>query len=92
MSWFERVQTYLPHVDLDQAHHREIAKAIGKQLTVEEIQQHPEYPYINWDLPCSKKEKISVATGRGGPFKLAYELHGRGPRKIIVRCSSVAAH
>ncbi|KAK5125450.1 hypothetical protein LTR85_000559 [Meristemomyces frigidus] len=75
------VQSYLP--DLDQEHHRQVSEQIGKQLSAEEVLQHPEYPHVNWDLKPEKRETISVAAGRGGPLKLAYELHGRGPRKIV---------
>lgn len=52
-------------------------------LSAAEVQAHPEYPHVHWDLKPTKSEKINVASGRGGPFKLAYELHGHGPRKII---------
>lgn len=79
----DQVQSYLP--DLTQEHHRRIGEQIGKQLTAEEVLGHPEYPHVNWDLKPEKRETINVAAGRGGPFKLAYELHGRGPRKIVVR-------
>ena len=76
------VQSYLP--DLNQEHHRQISEQIGKQLSAEEVLQHPEYPHVNWDLKPDKRESISVAAGRGGPFKLAYELHGHGAKKIVV--------
>ena len=51
-------------------------------LTAAEIQAHPEYPHVNWDLKPDKREKIDVARGRGGPFKIAYELHGHGPNHV----------
>ncbi|KAK3713019.1 hypothetical protein LTR37_008704 [Vermiconidia calcicola] len=54
-----------------------------RPLTAAEVEAHPEYPHINWDLKAEKGGKIDVAAGRGGPFKLAYELHGHGPRKIV---------
>ncbi|KAK4634024.1 Putative aminoacrylate hydrolase RutD [Fulvia fulva] len=54
-----------------------------KPLTAEEIQRHPEYPHVHWKLKADSKGKIDVAAGRGGPFKLAYELHGHGPTKIV---------
>lgn len=78
-----QVQTYLP--DLSEEHHRQINQQIGKQLSAEEVLQHPEYPHVNWKLSYEKRERIDVAAGRGGPFKIAYELHGHGPRKIVVR-------
>ncbi|EMD00863.1 hypothetical protein BAUCODRAFT_61070 [Baudoinia panamericana UAMH 10762] len=52
-------------------------------MTAEEVQQHPEYPYVNWDLKADRAERIDIAHGRGGPFKLSYELHGHGPRHIV---------
>jgi len=78
-SFSDRLQSYL-----SQDHHRRVTEHIGKQLSAEEVQQHPEFPHVNWDLKPEKREKIDVAKGRGGPFKLAYELHGRGAKKIAV--------
>lgn len=75
------VTGYLP--DLNQEHFYRVSKEIGKQLSVEQILEHPEYPHVNWDLAAVKKEKIEIAHGRGGPFGLAHELHGHGPRKLI---------
>ncbi|CAK4031547.1 alpha beta-hydrolase [Lecanosticta acicola] len=65
------------------AHERAHGGQGPRPLTADEIQAHPEYPHVHWDLKPEKREKIDVARGRGGPFKLAYEIHGRGPRKII---------
>ena len=53
-----------------------------RQLSVAEIQAHPEYPHVTWDLTPIRKAKIDVAAGRGGPFKLCYEVHGHGPQKV----------
>ena len=83
-GYLQRVQGYLPSIDLDQEHHRRIPNEIGPQLSAEEVQNHPEFKHVNWDLKPDRKERINVAAGRGGPFKLSYELHGHGPRKIIV--------
>ena len=52
-------------------------------LTAAEILAHPEYPHTQWDLEPTKSDKISVASGRGGPFNLSYEVHGHGPHKIV---------
>ncbi|WPH01342.1 Hypothetical protein R9X50_00418300 [Acrodontium crateriforme] len=82
MAW-QTLQSYLPKFELNQEHHRQVAKQIGKQLSAEEIIKHPEYPHVNWDLKPEKREAIDVAAGRGGPFKLAYELHGHGPKHIL---------
>ena len=54
-------------------------------LTAEEIKQHPEYQNVTWDLKPARKGRVSVAHGRGGPFELAYEIHGVGPLKLVVR-------
>ena len=53
-------------------------------MTAEEIQAHPEFPHVHWKLKPDKKGTVGVAAGRGGPFKISYELHGNGPRKIVV--------
>ncbi|KAK5109173.1 hypothetical protein LTR62_007258 [Meristemomyces frigidus] len=76
-----QLSPYLP--DLNQEHHRRINEEIGKQLTAEEVQAHPEYPHVNWDLKPDKKDRIDIAVGRGGPFRISYEIHGHGPRKIL---------
>ncbi|KAL9535441.1 putative non-heme bromoperoxidase [Sphaerulina musiva] len=52
-------------------------------LTAAEVFAHPEYPHTNWDLQPDQKDKVEVARGRGGPFKIAYEIHGHGPSRII---------
>lgn len=66
------------------AHERAHGDKGPTPLTAAEIQAHPEYPHVHWDLKPDKQEKIDVAKGRGGPFKLYYEIHGHGPKKIIV--------
>ena len=53
-------------------------------LTAAEIQEHPEYPHVFGDLKPTQKGKASVAEGRGGPFNIAYEVHGHGARKLVV--------
>ena len=52
-------------------------------LTSAEIQAHPEYPHTQWDLKPTSSGRLPVASGRGGPFSIAYEVHGHGPRRII---------
>ena len=80
MSWADTIRGYLP----GQSAKEEPASSDGtRQLTAAEVLAHPEYPHVNWDLKPSKREKIEVAKGRGGPFKLAYELHGHGPNKVL---------
>ena len=53
-------------------------------LTAAEIIAHPEYEHVNWHLKPEKKAKLAVASGRGGPFEIAYEIHGNGPRHLVV--------
>jgi hypothetical protein len=57
----------------------------SRPLTAVELTEHPEFPHVNWKLQPNQAGKIDVAAGRGGPFKLAYEIHGHGPNKLIVR-------
>jgi hypothetical protein len=49
-----------------------------------ELEAHPEFPYLTWPLEPSQKGKLPVAKGRGGPLNISYEVHGHGPRKMIV--------
>lgn len=56
-------------------------------MTAAEIVQHPEFEHVTWDLPPTKKGKVNVADGRGGPLDIAYEVHGHGPIHLVV-CSS----
>ncbi|KAF2455947.1 Alpha/Beta hydrolase protein [Lineolata rhizophorae] len=52
-------------------------------MTVDEVKRHPEFPHVFWNLPPREKGKLAVGQGRGGPFHIAYEVHGQGPRKMI---------
>ncbi|KAF1958508.1 alpha/beta hydrolase-like protein [Byssothecium circinans] len=54
-----------------------------KPMTAEELLKHPEYPHIIWDLKPSQKDKVSVANDRGGPFNIAYEIHGHGNTHLV---------
>jgi len=54
-----------------------------KALTADELQQHPEFPYVTWDLTPTKRGKVAVAEGRGGPINISYEVHGHGPIHIV---------
>ena len=53
-------------------------------LTAEELQKHPEYEHTIWNLKPSLQGKVAVANDRGGPFNIAYEVHGHGNRKLVV--------
>ncbi|KAF2020460.1 alpha/beta-hydrolase, partial [Aaosphaeria arxii CBS 175.79] len=52
-------------------------------MTPDEVVKHPEYPHLIWDLKPARKEKATVAKNRGGPIKIAYEIHGRGDRHLV---------
>lgn len=58
-----------------------------KYSTAEELKRHPEYPTVYWDLKPTKKGTLPVAECRGGPFNISWEIHGEGPKKILVRPS-----
>ncbi|OLN92747.1 putative aminoacrylate hydrolase RutD 1, partial [Colletotrichum chlorophyti] len=51
--------------------------------TAEETIKHPSFPSTIWNLEPDRKGKCPVAEGRGGPFNIAWEIHGHGPSKII---------
>jgi hypothetical protein len=42
-------------------------------MTAAELQEHPEFKHVIWDMKAGRKEKLSVAKGRGGPFDIAFE-------------------
>ncbi|KZF24166.1 alpha/beta hydrolase [Xylona heveae TC161] len=52
-------------------------------LTAAEIVQLPEFKNVVWDLKPTKKGRVPVAKGRGGPFELSYEVHGQGPLRLV---------
>ncbi|MCJ1318992.1 hypothetical protein MMC15_004324 [Xylographa vitiligo] len=52
-------------------------------LTVAEVLEHPAYPHVIWDLQPTKKGKVAIANGRGGPFDIAFEVHGSGPNHLV---------
>lgn len=87
-SFLSQVQSYVPVLKEKNPrgpHERAHDGQGPRPLTVEEVQAHPEYPHVHWKLEPDTKGKVEVGKGRGGPFKIAYEIHGGGPRKIIVR-------
>ncbi|KAN0092280.1 alpha/beta-hydrolase [Hyaloscypha variabilis] len=47
------------------------------------ILAHPSYPDTIWKLTPTKSEYLPVGEGRGGPFKIHYEVHGKGPIKLV---------
>ncbi|KAK1706351.1 hypothetical protein BDP67DRAFT_622668 [Colletotrichum lupini] len=53
-------------------------------LSAEEILRHPAYKTTQWDLKPRLSGFATVAESRpGGPFPMWYEVHGRGPKKIV---------
>lgn len=56
-------------------------------LTFAELVGHPEFQNVIHSLPPTQKGTVAVAKGRGGPFNIAYEIHGTGPIHIVVRRS-----
>jgi pimeloyl-ACP methyl ester carboxylesterase len=52
-------------------------------LTATELIQHPEFHNTSLNLKPTTAGKVAVASTRGGPIDIAYEIHGTGPTKII---------
>ncbi|TID24524.1 putative alpha beta hydrolase protein [Venturia nashicola] len=52
-------------------------------LSAAQLQKHPEFPHVNWDLTPTKKGTIAAAKDRGGPINIAFETHGTGPSYIV---------
>lgn len=52
--------------------------------TGEETMKHPAYASALWDLQPSKKGRLTVGASRGSPATLAWEIHGRGPTKLVL--------
>ncbi|WYZ43919.1 hypothetical protein EsH8_VII_000355 [Colletotrichum jinshuiense] len=51
--------------------------------TSEETIKHPSYTSVIWNLEPDREGKCPVAKDRGGPFNIAWEIHGHGPTKIL---------
>lgn len=49
-----------------------------------EVLKHPSFGHTTFELVPRLKGKVSVAKSRGGPLDIAYEVHGNGPRHLIV--------
>lgn len=60
-------------------------------LSAHQLRQHPEYPHIIWPLKPASHGKVPVAKDRGGPCNIAYEVHGHGPRHLVVSGSIALA-
>ena len=60
------------------------------QLTAAQILAHPEFGKVAWEGQPNKQDSVDVAKGRGGPFKIAYEVHGRGNTKLVVSSAALS--
>lgn len=53
--------------------------------SLDETQHHPAFAGAKWDLIPDSQGKASVAKDRSGPIDIAWQIHGHGPTKIVVR-------
>ncbi|KAK4132749.1 alpha/beta-hydrolase [Trichocladium antarcticum] len=51
--------------------------------SVAETLKHPAFPSVIWDLVPDQHGLAPVAEGRGGPLKISWEIHGKGPIKLV---------
>ncbi|KAI0203481.1 Alpha/Beta hydrolase protein [Astrocystis sublimbata] len=51
--------------------------------TAAEVAKTDAYPGVTWRLEPHSEGETPVAAGRGGPFKIHWEVHGDGPVKLI---------
>ncbi|KAI2604342.1 alpha/beta-hydrolase [Hypoxylon fragiforme] len=49
-----------------------------------EVANSPAFPTALWQLEPHQTGLLPVATARGGPFKISWEVHGDGPIKLIL--------
>lgn len=57
-------------------------------LKAAELSEHPAYQNLQWKLPPTQSDYCTIAGDRsGGPFRLWYEVHGKGPRRMVVSLS-----
>ncbi|OAL43486.1 alpha/beta-hydrolase [Pyrenochaeta sp. DS3sAY3a] len=52
-------------------------------LTAAELLKHPEYNHTIWPLEPAQDGTVDVAKDRGGPIKIAYQVHGHGDRHLV---------
>ena len=57
--------------------------------TIAETLKHPAYPGTIWGLEPHRKGRLPAGKGRGGPYDIAWEVHGDGPIKVVVRPPSL---
>ncbi|KAK4066429.1 hypothetical protein Trihar35433_6856 [Trichoderma harzianum] len=51
--------------------------------SAEETISHPAFASVIWALEPHQQGTVEVAKGRGGPVKIAWEIHGDGPTKVL---------
>ncbi|KYK57590.1 hypothetical protein DCS_04601 [Drechmeria coniospora] len=51
--------------------------------SVEETLKHPAYPDAIWALQPEQHGLCAAAKDRGGPINIAWEIHGKGPIKLV---------
>ncbi|TRX93803.1 hypothetical protein FHL15_005185 [Xylaria flabelliformis] len=66
------------------------ARARGPEMTTvatfpsaEEVAKTDAFPTTLWRLEPHREGELPVAAGRGGPFKIHWEVHGEGDIKLI---------
>ena len=64
--------------------HGPLADGGRPPLKVAEVLQHPKFGHTKLELVPDQKGKVPVARDRGGPIDIAYEVHGNGPRYLVV--------
>ncbi len=59
--------------------------ATGAPLrSVADTLKQPAFPTAVWNLEPDQAGFLPVAEGRGGPFRISWEIHGTGPVRMIV--------
>lgn len=48
--------------------------------------QHPAFATTRWELVPERQGLLPVAAARGGPIDIAWEVHGTGPRRLLLIC------
>ena len=60
-------------------------------LKAAELIAHPGFKHLAWKIPVADEGHAEVAKGRsGGPFKLWYQIHGKGSTRIVVSRGSAS--
>ena len=53
--------------------------------SLQDTARHPAFAGAIWTLEPTRKGTTAVAKDRGGPVNIAWEMHGQGPIKVMVR-------